>query len=530
MASSTAQKPVEKIDAATYDAVPYESFSYPHTHPVSMFTVGTLFGLSPADFRKAKVLELGCASGGNLFSQALLYPQADFFGIDLSAEQIALADKTREELGVKNVRFEQMDITKFDMKKYAGNFDYIICHGVYSWVPETVREKILELCDKCLAPNGLALISYNTLPGWNAIRGLREMMLFHTNRFEKPADKIAQAKALLKFLSENVSDGRAGYKAVIEEERKMLEKTNDSYLFHDHLEHTNTQFYFHQFMEAAGRNNLGYVGDSSLSSMFVGNMPKGAMEALKAVNDAVGQEQYMDFVTNRRFRNTIVCKAAKIPEVKRNLDENAIFKFHLLPAMKAEEGKTSAPMNFTSNNGGVFTANDDVGAALFLELCAAGNRPIAAETLIANAQKRLGAKDDAALRNTLRSSGLRLALHGYLALTADGCVAVPKAGTKPEVFKWARHQAAQRGCTSVTNMMHTVVNTDPAANTAMTLMDGTRTAEQIIEGLVDAVKGGSLSVRQNDKPVTDEKIIRDSMKGILDQLLVKLAQQNLLVA
>lgn len=530
MAASTAQKTADKIDAATYDAVPYESYSYPHTHPSMMHAVGTLFGLSPIDFRKAKVLELGCASGGNLFSQALIYPKADFFGIDLSAEQIALANKARDAIGAKNVRFEQMDITKFDMKKYEGHFDYIICHGVYSWVPETVREKILELCDKCLAPQGLALISYNTLPGWNAVRSLREMMLFHANRFENPADKIKQAKALLKFLSENVSEGRGGYKALIEEERKMLDKTNDSYIFHDHLEHTNAQFYFHQFMESAVKNNLAYVGDSAISSMFVGNMPKGAMEALKAVNDAVGQEQYMDFVTNRRFRNTILCKMAEGAKIKRNLDENAIFKFYLQPSLRPEEGKTTAPMNFISASGGVFTANDDTAVQLYLELCAAGNRPIQAEKLINNAQKRMGAKDDEALRKTLRSSGLRLALHGYMGLLSDGCTAVEKAGAKPEVFKWARYQAAQPGCTNVTNMTHALVNTDPAANAVMVLMDGTRTLDQVVDGMVANVKDGTLTVRNGDNPVTDEKIIRDSMKNIVDQLVVKLAQQNLMAA
>lgn len=517
-------------EEAAYDAVPYESYAYPHTHPTSMHVVATLFGMQPQDFKKARVLELGCASGGNIFSQALLYPESHYHGIDISSEQIAEANRIKAELGVKNVTFEQADIAQFDLKKHKGKFDYIICHGVFSWVPDFVRDKILELCEECLAPEGLALVSYNTLPGWNAVRSVREMMLFHTNRFAKPQEKIAQAKALLSFLSENVPDGRTGYKAVIEEERKLLSKTNDSYIFHDHLEGNNAQFYLYQFAEMAGRHNLVYVGDSAVSSMFIGNMPPAALEALKAVNDIVSQEQYMDFITNRRFRNTILSRAGA--KVVRNLDEKSIFNYYLSPMIIAEEGKIKAPITFTAiGSGGQFTANDDVGAALFLELIAAGNRPVHAEELIKRAAKRLG-RDDAipALRITLQGSGLKLALHGYIALHSDHSHAVMEPGEKPEIFKWARYLAAQPGCKSVTNMMHTLITSDTPANLIMTFMDGTRTRAQIVELMIGKIKDGTLNMQQEGKTVTDESAMRAHVIALIDQMIPRLAQQNLFVA
>src|SRR5690606_8327569 len=132
-------------------------------------------------------------------------------------------------LGLKNISFKAQDVTHFDRAKYAGAFDYIICHGVYSWVDGPVRAAIMALIRDCLAPQGLTLVSYNTLPGWNAVRSLREMMIYHTSRFDKPQEKVAQARAFLNFLSDNVGEERAGYKALIEEERAMLSKSNDSY-------------------------------------------------------------------------------------------------------------------------------------------------------------------------------------------------------------------------------------------------------------------------------------------------------------
>ncbi|MBU0858622.1 MAG: methyltransferase regulatory domain-containing protein, partial [Alphaproteobacteria bacterium] len=413
-------------------------------------------------------------------------------------------------------------------KKNKGKFDYIVCHGVFSWVPDVVRDKILELCEQCLTPNGLAIVSYNTLPGWNAVRSLREMMLFHTNRFNTPQEKIVQAKALLNFLADNVPEGRTGYKAVIEEERKMLANTNDSYIFHDHLEHTNKQFYFNEFMQMAAKNNLAYVGDTALTSMFVGNMPKGALEALQAVNDIVSQEQYMDFITNRRFRNSILCKKENV--IKRSLDENQIFDYYLAPQMKPEEGKTKPPMNFVSGNGGAFTANDEVAVTLYRTLCEQGNRPIHAEELVKKACAALPGSNLEAFRTTLKQSGIKLALHGYIALIADEAHAVTTISKKPEVFAWARYQAAQPGNKNVTNMIHAIVNSDIAGNMIMALLDGTRTQEQVVDAMVVNVKNGLLTVRQGETPVTDDAAIKTHMTAIVSQLLEKLAQQNLLAA
>ena len=67
-----------------YDAVPYESKSFPQTHPDRLATLGRLFGMNPAPVTHSRVLELGCAGGGNLIPMAFHLPENDFLGIDLS--------------------------------------------------------------------------------------------------------------------------------------------------------------------------------------------------------------------------------------------------------------------------------------------------------------------------------------------------------------------------------------------------------------------------------------------------------------
>jgi methyltransferase-like protein/SAM-dependent methyltransferase len=525
-----APKAAQKIEHATsYDEVPYESFTYGQTHPAHMTTIARLFGLNPPDFRKARVLELGCASGGNLLPLALLYPEASFTGLDLSQEQIAEANASKKTLKLGNIDFQQQDILAFDLKTHQEKFDYIIVHGVFSWVPEPVRQKILELCQSCLSPDGLALVSYNTLPGWNAVRSLREMMQYHVSRFSSASEKIMQARALLEFLAESVPEGRAGYRDMIDEERNMLKNLNDSYLFHDHLENTNAQFYFHDFARMAADHDLLYVGDSSLASMFVGNMPQKALDVLKTVNDVVRQEQYMDFITNRRFRTSILCRKGR--PINRSLPGTKILDFYLTSAMKPEAANVNPKKDivFKTANGASFTTHTEIAGQLYLALSESGIRPVAARDLIAGVQKTLKLGDTGDIERTLIQHGLQLALRGFIGLHSDSPDFTASVSRKPKVFAMARHQAGMKNCRSVTSVLGAMVTTDAASNIIIQNLDGTRTVDDIIDIMAGMAESGKLTISRDNKPTRDQSIIREEIARVVDQILPKLAKQALLV-
>ena len=161
---------------SSYDAVRYQSNPFPQSQPDRLAVVARLFGLQPALPSHANVLELGCASGGNLIPLAARYPDATFLGIDFLTVQVSAARRQIAAIGLTNIRIEQGDITNFSV---AEKFDYIICHGVYSWVPEATRAAILRLCRDGLSDHGVAYISYNTYPGWRLRQVVREAMLFH---------------------------------------------------------------------------------------------------------------------------------------------------------------------------------------------------------------------------------------------------------------------------------------------------------------------------------------------------------------
>ena len=122
-----------------YDDVLYPSAPYPQTHPDRLATLATLFGMQPAPVERCRVLELGCNDGSNLIAMAYSLPQSQFVGIDLAERPIAKGQATIEALEIKNLTLHRLDLrhTPADL----GRFDFIIAHGLYSWVLSNVASK-----------------------------------------------------------------------------------------------------------------------------------------------------------------------------------------------------------------------------------------------------------------------------------------------------------------------------------------------------------------------------------------------------
>jgi len=128
MTNTSQLESTQTIEEKSYDATPYESRSFGQTHPARMAAIAYLFGLTPPDIETARVLELGCAAGGNLIPLAYRYPQARFVGVDISGVQVAEGQAHVAELGLSNIDLLKMSIVDIDAD--IGQFDFIICHGV----------------------------------------------------------------------------------------------------------------------------------------------------------------------------------------------------------------------------------------------------------------------------------------------------------------------------------------------------------------------------------------------------------------
>jgi SAM-dependent methyltransferase len=287
-----------------YDQVPYRDYAFGFTHPRHLEAVATLFGMVPPDATQCRVLELGSASGGNLIPQALELPESFFVGMDLSERQVNAGRAIIEQLRLKNIELRRANILQVD--DGWGRFDYIIAHGVFSWVPREVREKVLEICSRNLAPNGVAIVSYNTYPGWHFKNLTRELMLYHSSQFEDPREQIGQALAILEFLvGLTPADSIPG--RLFREQLEELRSQNDpTYVFHEYLEQTNEPIYFHHFIQRAEAHGLAYLAEAEFWRMLIENLPPQTHELFRRL-PLIRQEQYLDFIRARAFRRTLLC-------------------------------------------------------------------------------------------------------------------------------------------------------------------------------------------------------------------------------
>ena len=301
------------VQQTIYSELGYKSMPFPYTTPATLEAYAALVGISAPNPKTARVLELGATYGGNIISQALFNPDATFVGIELSQEQVEKGNEVIANAGLINVSLIQSDIASIGSE--IGTFDYIIAHGVYSWVDDGVKDALLRLIDEHLAEDGIAYISYNTYPGWHTMDEVRQLMMF-SNRDKTQfnhKEKVLHGKTIgsivgsqiLKY--DNLKERNSKFLGAL---RSVMQK-DEYYVGHDHLEPNNDPVYFYQFNDHLGAHNLAYLCDADLTLSMVRSFDADIADTLDklALNDHVAQEQYLDFILDTTFRKSIICKA-----------------------------------------------------------------------------------------------------------------------------------------------------------------------------------------------------------------------------
>lgn len=300
------------VQQTIYSELGYKSMPFPYTTPATLEAYAALVGISAPNPKTARVLELGATYGGNIISQALFNPDATFVGIELSQEQVEKGNEVIANAGLTNVSLVQSDIASIGSE--IGTFDYIIAHGVYSWVDDGVKDALLRLIDEHLAEDGIAYVSYNTYPGWHTMEEVRQLMMF-SNRDKAQfnhKEKVLYGKTIgsivgsqiLKY--DNLKERNSKFLGAL---RSVMQK-DEYYVGHDHLEPNNDPVYFYQFNDHLEAHNLAYLCDADLTLSMVRSFDADIADTLDklALNDHVAQEQYLDFMLDTTFRKSIICK------------------------------------------------------------------------------------------------------------------------------------------------------------------------------------------------------------------------------
>jgi methyltransferase-like protein/SAM-dependent methyltransferase len=515
----------------SYDEVPYDSHPYVQTHPSRLAVVASLFGLSPPQVTACRVLELGAASGGNVIPMAESLPGASVVGIDYSARQVADGERLIRKLGITNVSLRHASIT--DVDETYGKFDYIVCHGVFSWVPTAVREKILDVCSKNLAPGGVAYVSYNTYPGWHMRGMIRDMMRYHAMRFATPKQRVQQARALLDFLAQSVRQ-EGPYHSLLKTELEAVRHQNDQYLYHEHLEEVNDPLYFHQFVEMARTHGLRYLGESRVTTMVTGNFGPDVEKALRLLaSDQIQTEQYLDFLRNRTFRESLLVAADNAPNW--TIDPGRARFMHIASGSKPAgttppDIRSDATVQYETRSGMALTTNRPLLKASMQILADRWPGTIPFDELRTAARALVGTAGDpaedtrslaASLVNTYISSDL-VELHAVPITVALA------PSEKPEAMRSARVRA-EEGVPGVWNARHEVIRLTDLDRRLLPLLDGTRDRAALLDRLTEVAVAGDLTVQREGQRLRDPADVRTALGAVLEQALKGMAGNALLV-
>jgi predicted O-methyltransferase YrrM len=451
-----------------YDAVAYAAQSNALSHPRHLATVATLFGLAPPDVAACRVLEVGCSDGANLLPMAAALPSARFVGCDLSGSAIADARRAAQELGLSNITFLQRDLAT--LTDDPETFDYIIAHGVYSWVPAAVREALLSLAAHRLSRNGVLFVSYNVYPGCHVREAAWQMLHYHVDRIADPRAQLDAARAFAALLAEP-GITQTDTDAVVREEFRRLAAQTDSALYHDDLAVPNDPVYFHEFAAHLNRHGLTFVAESKLSMMTAAGLAP-RMQQFVSGMDRLAREQYLDFARMRRFRQSLACRADAVASGGDGMAR--VSGMHVAASMSlvraAAEGKAFPEENVTTDV--------NVRAARKLLQWLVSEAPRIVPVAEVAAWQEAHAPDDSAVARPVPA----LLADACYAGTADLYLHPPSlaavAGARPVASSVVRWQARRQP--SVTNLRHETLRIgDPLALALLVLLDGTRSRPEL---------------------------------------------------
>jgi SAM-dependent methyltransferase len=280
-----------------YESRPYPAMSHPLTDPAVTAVAAMLGGLDVPVPSRARILEIGCSSGHNLIPLALRWPEARFCGVDFSAPAIRMARELAEIAGAPNVDFHCADVRNFQLEE--GAFDFIIAHGVFSWVPDDVKSALLKFCGRHLSRSGIATISFNLECGWQdrlpVIRKARAIL----------AAGAADEMSALAILRTATARDSPEY-AVIED---MLAK-GPGILPFDDFAPINDPWPLRSFVELATAAGLHWLGESDPAKNLPRSLDDETLDSLlREAPDAISYQEAIDREIGRTFRSGILCRS-----------------------------------------------------------------------------------------------------------------------------------------------------------------------------------------------------------------------------
>lgn len=507
-------------------AVPYTSQSFAQTHPRRLATIAWLHGVTTAPPENCRVLELGCASGGNLLPMAWQLPNSRFVGVDISTSAIRQGETLAHEFRLRNIEFLRHDIA--EPITGLGEFDFIIAHGLLSWIAPDVQRRFWEWLNIHLAPRGVAYVSYNAMPGWSFRGAVRDLMQFAADPRTSPAEQVAAGRRLLEQAARSRPPERSPFGPMLAAEVRRIEPQPDDYVWHEFLGSHNRPCYFREFVDTAESHGLQFLGEADYGSEATVDLPTAAIAQLPSADvDWLRREQLLDFLRWQPFRQSLLCR--RDVAIARTVDASRIESLFVAADLTVESGSESnepaQSLTFVGRQSRV-TTNHPITKAALNCLTATFPRFWSFDGLLDECVRQVEPPvGPADARRELAESLLRAYATRLIELSPDQPVCGRSDSERPQASTFVRRSAVTGA--SITNRLHQSVAPDGFQRFVLTLLDGRPLAE-VSDALVEQTRHGVTLVDEAGQPIVDDQRIRDVLLETLARTLRQLARLALL--
>lgn len=538
--------PESQAQQAAYDAQPYLGRPCADSHPSRIAVVAKLAGLTVADVRSCRVLEIACGDGNNLIAIAESLPESQCLGIDLSGRHIAMGQAEIAALGLKNISLRQVDLLQLSPSEASlGEFDFIIAHGFYSWVPRAVQDRLFAVARRHLAKNGVMFVSYNLLPGWRLMQVLRDFLSFHARgakstdeRLEKALDGTALLPLLTKSQDSDAARFIGAYARDFALNLESLGGWRDPVLLYDVIGEPSTPVYFSSFVNHVGRFGLRYLGDAEDRGGLPRALPLDVLpRLLSSVDTPLDLQQYSDFARMRTFRQSLLCHAdIAVRSEPRGSDLQGLFVTCRLQPVGALDLGSDAPAEFTFNvevgPGHVLRSMHPLTKAALAIVSERAPQAIEFGALCQAAAKLLGRTSPPASDEieTLAKFLLHASAESpqALSLVAHAPPVAQQPGLLPTARAFARRQLLRGD--EITTLFHENFTVDSLCRALVPLLDGTRDVTELVAAISAQAKAGKLTLPSGDAPPDPSALAESPLADDIRTQLAALARLGVLLS
>jgi len=516
-----------------YNDIFFESRPSPERHVHRLSTLAFLNGLETPPALRSRVLEVGCSTGANLIPMACALPEASFVGLDISSAQIKIASRHADSLNLKNIKFIEGDVRQEE--SLDGPFDYVICHGMLTWVDPGIQDHLLKFIARYLSPDGVCYLSFNSLPGWrnrhtvwNAVASVRAMKC-------PPQEKIERAKAIIRAMSAVLVDAHRPYGMQLKEElERNLERSN-AFFAHEILNPFCSALTLPELKAKLKIYGLSYLCDANAlrSPGLWSEFPELDDELKKEFPDPataeIDTEHIADFLFPQSFRGAVVSLKKASPRLKQNPEiiENLFICSPLVPLDVQPDIFSTKAVTFCAPSEQTSEQSDPLVKSALLVLRSTWPTPIHFRELYKSALELVGLKADKDQLALLRLTLIHYFQGNHLELYREAYRTGNRSADYPEIFPFARLQSGKQEW--VTTLRHETMPVDIFDRHLMPIINGENTLTSILEKMLSYTESGALQAQSQGEKVSSPDEVLEVLKDEIQQRLEKYIEQALLL-